>query len=98
MKLVQLFKEVQEKNLSKQQLEDYHADLSSLFADMHLEMAELEKAEAVYLDESEEKTVAGASRRWNAGEKGQRQIDLKHKIRATEKILSSLRSRLYSVY
>ena len=98
MKLAELFKSIREESLSKDQLEDYHTQLSALYAEMELELAVLEKEMAIFLDLSEEKSVAGAERKWNATEKGQRMIDLKHYLRASGKMLSSLRSRLYSVY
>jgi hypothetical protein len=65
---------------------------------MHMEMAELEKEETLYLDTTEEKTAVAASRKWAVTKSGQRQIELKHYIRSSEKILSSLKSRLYSIY
>lgn len=106
MKLVELFEAVKEKNLTKTQLEDYHASLTSLFAQMHLEMANLEKIEAIFFLDSKRKSVEvnkeitdiGIKRAWNASEGGQRLIELKHFTKATEKILSSVKSRIYSQY
>lgn len=98
MKLVDLFKAVQERNLSKDKLEEYRDDLSNLYALMQLELAEIRKAKALHIFESAEKTIAAKEAAWAASEKGQREIELAHYIKGTEKILSSLKSRLYQVY
>ena len=97
MKLRELIEAVKEKHLSKDQLELYRDDLSNLSAQMFLEMADIEKLEALYAH-SEGETEAAKNRKWFASPKGQRQIELKNYIRATDKILSSLKSRLYSMY
>lgn len=100
MKLRELIEAVKEKSLTKTQLEDYRDDLSNVSAQMFLEMAEIEKQEAIYLDSafSTELTEAARKRKWAATQIGLRQIELKNYIRASDKILSSLRSRLYSIY
>jgi len=98
MKLQEVFKAIKDENLSKDSLESYHTQLSALCGEMYLEMAQFQKEQAIYLAESEEKTTAGAERKWFALPKGQRQIELKNYIRATEKQLSSIKNRLYSVY
>ena len=98
MKLAQLFKEVQEKNLTKEQLEDYHADLSGLYGQMQLELAEVRKQKAIYFVEKADKTAVATERNWGASPEGLREIELAHYAKGTEKILSSLKSRLYSVY
>ena len=98
MKLTDLIQAVKEPNLSKQQLEDYRDALASLSAEMSLEMAEIEKAEAVYLDASEEPKAVFSQRKWDVTEKGQRQITLKHSLRAIDKLYSSIKSRLYSLF
>lgn len=98
MTLKELFTAIREESLDKTQLEDYHTKLSALCAEMYLEMSQIQKEQALYLAESEEKTTAGAERKWFALPRGQRQIELKNYIRASEKQLSSLKNRLYSVY
>lgn len=100
--LSELFNQVKEKNLTKTQLEDYHTELTSLFAAMQLEIGELTKAEALYFLEmkkmDEKETDVGIKRYWRGTPQGQRLITLTHSAKATEKILSSLRSRMYSQY
>lgn len=98
MKLRDLILAVKEKHLSKDRLEAYRDELSNLSAQMFLEMAEIEKEAALYLDASEVKSAVAATRKWAATPRGQREIELKNYIRATDKILASLRSRLYSIY
>lgn len=98
MRMIELFEAVKEKNLSKDQLEDYRDELSNLTASMFIHMAELEKEEAVYLDTCEEETDVAKRRKWRATPHGLKQIEIKNYIKASEKILASLRSRLYSLY
>lgn len=98
MKLTELLEAVQEKNLSKTQLEEYRDSFSNLFAQIHIEMADLEKAEAMYFLASELPTDIGKKRAWKGTEKGQRLIELDHFSKACEKMLSSLKSRLYQIY
>lgn len=99
MKLIELIQKVKEQNLDKGQLEDYHSQLSSLFAEMMLECAELEKAEAMYLSithTTEKDSVALRKICWKATEKGQRLIVLKRYGLATKELLNSLKSRIYT--
>lgn len=89
---------IKEQGLTKEQLEGYHSELTSLYATMSLDMADIEKEEALYLNDCEEPTKAGAERKWNATEQGQKAITLKHNLRAIEKLLSSVKSRIYQIY
>jgi len=98
MKLLELIKKVNEKNLSKDQLENYRDDLSNLFAQMQFEIAEIRKEKAIYFIEKREKTDKETERRWQATIRGLREIELSHYCKATEKILSSLKARLYNIY
>lgn len=95
--LKDLIVSVKEKNLSKDQLEGYRDQLSSLFAEMQLEMADLEKDEALFMEKTES-TVARAKVLWKATNNGQRLIVLKRYSLATKEMLNSLKSRLYSIY
>lgn len=92
-----LAKEVKEANLTKDQLEHYYTELTSLYAEMTLDLSDLEKAEAVYLNECGEKTRSGAEMKWYASEKGQKQIELKHSTRAISKLASSVKNRIYKI-
>lgn len=58
MKLEDLIIAVKEENLSKDQLENYRDQMSNVYARMQVEMAELEKNEALFLSRREDKSVA----------------------------------------
>jgi len=90
-----LITSVQERKLSKEQLEGYFDQLSELEALMHLEMAELEKSEALFMDSCEEKTNTDKERKWRATKEGLRSIELKNYIRSVKPLLASVKSRIY---
>ncbi len=96
MKLIDLIQQVKEKNLTKDQLEEYRDQLSSLFAEMQLEMADLEKVEALFSDDYPSAVARKSA--WKKTTEGQRLILLKRYCLATKEILNSLKSRLYSIY
>ena len=86
---------VQDRKLSKDQLEHYFDSLSELESQLYLELSELEKSEALFLDACEEKTNADKERKWKASKEGLRQIDVKNYIRAIKPLLSSVKNRIY---
>ena len=92
--LKDLILQVKEKNLTKEQLEAYSDQLSSLFAEMMCECADLEKEEALFM-EGEEGTVASKKVSWKATPSGQRLIVLKRYCLAVKELLNSLKSRVY---
>lgn len=96
--LSELFKSVSEPHLSKQALEDYHTQLSALYGAMRIEMATLEKAEALHMLDSSLPTDIAKKRAFNGTPLGQRLIELKNYTKGTEKLLSSLKNRMYSQY
>lgn len=99
MTLQDLIQAVKEEKLTKDQLEAYRDQLSSLFAQMQLEMATLEKEEAIYMgNKSPDNSVAEMKVWWKATPQGQRLIELKRYCLATKEMLNSLKSRLYSIY
>ena len=98
MKLRELIEAVKDRQLSKSQLEEYRDDLAELFALMKLEMADIEKEEALYLNAATEESHVARKRAWKATQKGLRQIELDNYIGATAKMIDSLKSRLYSIY
>jgi hypothetical protein len=97
MKLQDLILAVKEKHLTKDQLEDYRDQMSNLFGQMQIEMADLEKEEALFM-ERHEGTAVSRKIAWKATEGGQRLIVLKRYSLATKELLNSLKSRLYSIY
>lgn len=98
MKLEELIKKVKEQNLSREQLEDYREELSSLYAQLQLEKADIEKEEALFMVNNMEKSVAQRKVEWKVTEKGQRLITIKAYSLATKELLNSLKSRLFSLY
>jgi len=102
MTLTELIVAVKEKNLDKDQLESYRDQMSHLFADMQIELAELEKSEALFLEHEQNAedrpSVAQSKINWKSTEQGQRLIVLKRYCLATKELLNSLKSRLYSIY
>lgn len=102
MTLKDLIVSVKEKNLSKDQLEDYRDQLSGLYADMQIELSEVEKKKAIFFDvykkEKPESSDIAVKRIWQAREEGLREIVLKRYCLATKELLNSLKSRLYSIY
>lgn len=100
MTLKELFEAVKEHNLTKTDLEKYHTELTSLYAQMLLEVAEKEKVEAIYFltKTSPEVTDVSIKRAWRGTESGLRLIEIKSFVKATEKVLSSLKNRMYTQY
>lgn len=98
MELRDLIIAVKEKNLSTEQIEAYRDELVNLFALMQLELADIRKAKALYFIDKKLETDRATERAWAVTKEGQREIELSHYSKATEKILSSLKSRLYKLY
>ena len=98
MTLLELFQGISDVSLSKEQVEDYHTALTSLYAQMNLELADLEKLEAIYFLKETQDSDIKTKRHWNGSKEGQRMITLKRYIKASDKALSSLKNRLYSRY
>jgi len=86
---------IKEQNLTKFQLEEYASMLDVLSAELELELATIEKSEAIFLANCGEKTRAGATTVWEATESGQKEIELKRNIRAVSKLASSVKTRIY---
>ena len=102
MKLIELINAVKEEHLTKDQLEDYRDQLSNLFAQMQLELAEIEKYRAIRMEEMRVANPNDSEVRlkgnWQSTSSGQREIELKRYCLATKEMLNSLKSRLYSIY
>lgn len=99
MKLIELIQSVKEKNLSREDLEKYRDEMSNLFAMMQLELADLEKQEAIFMgNKRDEQSVADIKRQFKATKEGQRIIELKRYSLALKEMLNSLKSRLFNVY
>lgn len=99
MKLLEVLKLVREENMSKERLEAYYTSLSGLFSDLQIELAELEKQEALFMGAPRETELSVAQRKvlWRAGELGQRLIMLKRYALATNTQLRSIKTRIYAL-
>jgi len=96
MNLKQLIQEIDEKKLGKPELEQYYSKLSFLSAQLYLELADLEKNQAIFMhDKNKEQKVNDRELEWGVTPNGQRLIEVKNYIRATNKMLSSLKNRIY---
>ena len=86
---------VKEQRLTKEDLEKYFDQLCILEAELHLEIADLERTHALYLDSSEEKTHADKERKFNATKEGLRLKELKKYVEAIKPLLASVNNRIY---
>lgn len=99
MKLEEALKKVREENLSKQQLEEYHLMLSSLYGDMKIEIGGLKKEKAIFISQrTPEDSIASRKSDFEATKSGQRLIEMESYASATKVMLDSIKSRLYSLY
>lgn len=106
--LTDLIEKVREEGLSKDQLEQYHTEITYLDNLMRMELAPLEKEEALFLEHyhteyspngaEKERSVAQRKIDWKATKSGQRQIELNHYLKVTPKLLQSIKTRLYNIY
>ena len=92
--LVDLLEAIKEENLSKEQLESYYDKMVSLHAMMELQISELEKKSALFIDTfPDDISNAERERKWKATPEGQREIELKHFLRIAVKQIKALYSR-----
>ena|SRR3990167_4742758 len=95
--LEELFVAVRDEKLSLVLIEKYRDEMVHLHTRMQIELADIEKAEAIYFVERSQPDITDISikRTWRATEKGQRQILLNRYLKAIAKEIDSLRSRVY---
>lgn len=107
--LRELVEKVREEGLSKDRLEAYHTDITYLDNLYRMEIAPIEKEEALFFQgnkswkdlatgENVERADVTIKRLWKATPQGQRQIELSHMLKITPKLLQSIKTRLYSIY
>jgi len=97
MKLQELLIQIKEQNLSKDKLESLRDSMVDVFSQMKLEIAGLQKEEAMFLN-GQDGTVVSKKVAWNATVSGQRLIELKRYCEALKPQIDNLKSRLYSIY
>jgi hypothetical protein len=105
MKLAELLLAVKDENLPLVLVEKYRDEMVHLHTAMQIEMADLEKAEALFIVEKVDPvaralpydpiTNVAAERLWDVTEKGQRQILINRYLKAVAKEIDSLKSRVY---
>ncbi len=93
--LKELITAVKEKKLTRPQLEEYSDALAELYAEMLIELAEIEKKEAIFIYDSEEKTAVAKKNAWKVTPEGQREILIKRYMGACSKMISSVKSRVF---
>lgn len=102
MTLKELILAVKDDKLPKEELEKYRDQISNLFAQMQFELADVEKSKAVFFYDMKKiapnDTDVSIKRNWQSTQRGLREIELKRYTLATKEILSSLKSRLFSLY
>ena len=100
--LRELMEKVKEKSLTKDQLEEYRDDMSRVYAEFQMELADIEKNKAQYFynkkEQNDKESDISIKRVWQATSFGLREIELKRYCLATKELLNSLKSRLYSIY
>lgn len=96
MRLLDLFKEVEETNLEKDDLEKYYSELAMLSAKISLEIAKLKKAEGMFMGEKVDQPAVQRKRDWRASEEGQRLIELEGYKKASSLVLEGIKTRIYA--
>ena len=99
MRLLELLQSVKEQTLTREQIESYRDQLCSLFADMQIEVAGLEKKEAIFYvtNKNPEKSAVSVKYDWKVTEDGQRLILLNRYLKGTAKVIDSLKTRIYAL-
>lgn len=98
MTLLALLEAIRDESLGLNSLEKYRDELIHLHTKMQIELAEIEKKEAMYFYKLSNPQVTDVSikRTWRATAEGQRQIELNRYIKATVKETDSLRNRIFA--
>lgn len=88
---------VKDKNLNKQQIEEYYDDLTHVYSAVCLELAELKKQEAFYFLDHKQETDIATKRAWRVTKEGQRMLELEAYRTVIPKEIASLKNRIYSL-
>lgn len=98
MKLKDVLLAVKQANLTKTQLEDYHAALTHMLSDLKIEEADLKRKRALFLVEKREgMTATDVKNLWGATEDGQRLLLLEGYRGAIRAELDSVKTRIYAL-
>ena len=98
MKLLELLQSVKDQTLEKEQLEEYRDSLCSMYSDLQIEVADLEKKEAIYYvsNKTPEKSAVSVKYDWKVTPEGQRLILLNRYLKGTSRVIDSLKMRIYA--
>ena len=98
MNVRELLDAVKDEKLSLNDLEQLRDELIHVHTSMQLELADIEKAEAMYFYDNMKPDVSDISikRTWRVIPKGQRQIELNRWIKAVVKETDSLKNRIFA--
>jgi hypothetical protein len=97
MQLVDVIKVVKDENLPKEQLERYFDLVSVLSSEILMEISELEKEEAMFMnDKGKDESVANRKVSWKATKSGQRLIVLKRYNESARILLRSIKNKIYA--
>lgn len=96
MNLRELIEAVNHEVLTKTQLEGYERELTHLKSLCGLEKSDLEKKEALYYLNHQEKSDVAARRKWDGSPDGQRLIELDNVAVVITANIKSVVSRLYN--
>ena len=97
MQLKEVIEVVKDTELSKEQLEKYFDLVSALSAELLLEISELEKEEALFMDcKALNDSVASVKVKWRGSTPGQRLIGLKRYLEACKILLRSIKNKIYA--
>ncbi len=99
MKLIELLEADKDEKLPLPMIEKYRDEMVHLHTAMQIEMADLEKKEALFFlgakgDDGSEADVS-IKRKWRGSDDGQRMILLNRYLKAIAKEIDSLKSRVY---
>lgn len=97
MNLRETLAAVKDKNLNKQQIEEYYDDLTHVYSAVCLELAELKKLEAFYFLDHKQETDIATKRAWRVTKEGQRMLELEAYKTVIPKEIASLKNRIYSL-
>lgn len=97
MKLIELLEAVKDEKLPLPLIEKYRDEMVHLHTAMQIELADLEKQEAIFFTTYPDDSASDISikRAWKATTYGQREILLNRYIKAVVKEIDSLKSRVY---
>jgi len=88
---------VKDKKLSKEQIEDYYGDLTHIYSEVCMQLADLKKKEAFYFIDHKQDSDVATKRTWRVTPDGQRMIELEMYKNVIPRELASLKNRIYSL-